>query len=146
MALERPRRKPQVFPKSHVPRRFFGFFLIVQKETRRPQAAKFPQRYRNISGGPVRPTPPVRGRCPEGAQGVGITGPYENAGARTARPRAAKGRPYENFGPLWSVGADLRVRPSVLGAHIGAPLRRRVKDAAPYRGKGFGGDPKIPNS
>ena len=38
-------------------------------------------------------------------------------------PRAAtRGRPYENFGPLSSVGADLRVRPPVLGAHIGAPL------------------------
>ena len=38
-------------------------------------------------------------------------------------PRAATwGRPYENFGPLSSVGADLRVRPPVLGAHIGAPL------------------------
>ena len=35
MAPERPRRKPQVFPKSHVTRRFFGFFLIAQKETRR---------------------------------------------------------------------------------------------------------------
>ena len=34
MAPERPRRKPQVFPKSHIPRRFFGFFLIAQKETR----------------------------------------------------------------------------------------------------------------
>ena len=35
VAHERPRRKPQVFPKSHVTRRFFGFFLIAQKETRR---------------------------------------------------------------------------------------------------------------
>ena len=34
VAPERPRRKPQVFPKSHGPRRFFGFFLIAQKETR----------------------------------------------------------------------------------------------------------------
>ena len=38
MAPERPRRKPQVFPKSHVTRRFFGFFLIAQKETRRRRA------------------------------------------------------------------------------------------------------------
>ena len=29
----------------------------------------------------MRPTPPVRGRCPEGAEGVGIIGPYENAGS-----------------------------------------------------------------
>ena len=35
---------------------------------------------------------------------------------------ATWGRPYENFGPLLPVGADLRVRPPVLGAHIGAPL------------------------
>ena len=35
MAPERPRRKPQVFPKNPNPRRFFGFFLIAQKETRR---------------------------------------------------------------------------------------------------------------
>ena len=35
VAPERPRRKPQVFPKSHVTRRFFRFFLIAQKETRR---------------------------------------------------------------------------------------------------------------
>ena len=32
---ERPRRKPRVFPKNPNPRRFFGFFLIAQKETRR---------------------------------------------------------------------------------------------------------------
>ena len=37
-------------------------------------------------------------------------------------PRAATwGRPYENFDPLLPVGADLRVRPPVLGAHC-APL------------------------
>ena len=37
-------------------------------------------------------------------------------------PRAAtQGRPYENFDPLLPVGADLRVRPPVLGAHC-APL------------------------
>ena len=35
---------------------------------------------------------------------------------------ATWGRPYENFDPLCPVGADLRVRPPVLGAHIGAPL------------------------
>ena len=29
------------------------------------------------------PTPPVRGRCPEGAEGVGITGPYEKKNGRT---------------------------------------------------------------
>ena len=34
VAHERPRRKPQVFPKSHVPRRFFGSFCIAAKGTR----------------------------------------------------------------------------------------------------------------
>ena len=46
-------------------------------------------------------------------------------------PWAAKGRPYGDVGPLWSVGADLRVRPPVLGAHIGAPLRRRAGSSRP---------------
>ena len=35
------------------PRRFFRFFLIAQKETRRPQTAKSPKRCRNIADGPV---------------------------------------------------------------------------------------------
>ena len=49
-------------------------------------------------------------------------------------PQAATwGRPYENSGPLSPVGADLRVRPPVLGAHIGAPLRRRAESPRPTR-------------
>ena len=31
------------------PRRFFGFFLIAQKETRRPQTAKYPENKTEIS-------------------------------------------------------------------------------------------------
>ena len=50
-----------------------------------------------------------------------------------ARDRAATwGHPYENFGPLLPVGADLRVRPSVLGAHIGAPLHGGGGKSPPY--------------
>ena len=58
---------------------------------------------------------------------------------------ATWGRPYGNVGPLWSVGADLRVRPPLLGAHIGAPLRQRAgsffviarRAAGPTRRSGF---------
>ena len=41
-----------------------------------------------VDGGPVRPTPPVRGRCPEGAEGVGITGLYEKKNGRAGSIRA----------------------------------------------------------
>ena len=55
-----------------------------------------------VIGGPVRPTPPVRGRCPEGAEGVGITGPYKKKNGRAeAYTRAATwGRPYEILYPF----------------------------------------------
>ena len=42
VAPERPRRKPQVFPKSHVPRRRFAYFADAGKVGRRPQTAKYP--------------------------------------------------------------------------------------------------------
>ena len=35
VAHERPRPQPKAFPQSHITRRFFRFFLIAQKETRR---------------------------------------------------------------------------------------------------------------
>ena len=42
-----------------------------------------------------------------------------------AKGRAAtRGRPYGDTGPFIFVGADLRVRPPVRGAHIGAPLQK----------------------
>ena len=69
---------------------------------------------------------------------AGVVAPHADGASRMPRPtssapfvgadvligpRAATwGRPYENFDPLCPVGADLRVRPPVLGAHIGAPL------------------------
>ena len=51
MAPERPRREPQVFPKSHFPQRRFAYFAAAGKVGRRrsgetlplpPQAAKLP--------------------------------------------------------------------------------------------------------
>ena len=51
---------------------------------------------------------------------------------------ATWGRPYENFGPLLPVGADLRVRPPLLGAHIGAPLH----SGAPGRSSSWPGGPQ----
>ena len=41
------------------PRRFFGFFLIAQKETRRPQTAKYPENKREVSPLRRRPTLPT---------------------------------------------------------------------------------------
>ena len=54
------------------------------------------------------------------------------------RPAQGQGVPHAD-GPL-SVGADLRVRPPVLGAHIGAPLHGgggsfRPTWLPPFRGK-----------
>ena len=52
--------------------------------------------------------------------------------SRGLRRAATRGRPYKEFGPLLSVGA---------GVPIG-PNRRRVREAAPCEGEGFGGGPK----
>ena len=41
MAPERPRRQPQVFPKSHSPQRRFAYFAAAGKVGRRPQTAKY---------------------------------------------------------------------------------------------------------
>ena len=46
------------------------------------------------------------------------------AGVFMKRRAATWGRPYDDSGALLSVGADLCVRPPVLGAHIGAPLQK----------------------
>ena len=49
---ERKRKaQPQRFPYERSPRRFFGFFLIAQKETRRPQRRNLLQRRKNQTAG-----------------------------------------------------------------------------------------------
>ena len=68
----------------------------------------------------MRPTPPVRGRCPEGAQGVGITGPY-------VRERNGYGMTGGHMGPPLRNGKK--------------PYRRADEDIRPYGRKENGSGP-----
>ena len=76
-------------------------------------------------------------RRAQGPGRAGVVAPHADGASRMPRPTSSApfvgadvligprtatwGRPYENFDPLLPVGADLRVRPPVLGAHC-APL------------------------
>ena len=100
------------------------------EEGRRPDAAIRIPRTRRILTAPSGPR--NDGSAGASPRPTWFT-PSVGAGVLTGPQAATWGRPYENSGPLWSVGADLRVRPPVLGAHIGAPLRRRAESSRPTR-------------
>ena len=99
------------------------------EEGRRPDAAIRIPRTRRILTAPSGPR--NDGSAGASPRPTWFT-PSVGAGVLTGPRAATWGRPYGVFGPLWSIGADLRVRPPVLGAHIGAPLRRRAGVVAPY--------------
>ena len=111
-APERPRRKPQVFPKRRVTRRFFGFFLIAQKETRR--------RSGEISFYPMAPSSaPTDVRRRQRAHSVR---PYGTREAKSGR--ADNIRPYKTEMPLprgRTLCAPTKLKPKVQG--ISAPYQ-----------------------
>ena len=103
VAPERPRRKPQVFLKSHVTRRFFGSFCIAAKGTRRRSGETFLQ---DIS-------PPADGDllCPR----------------RQSRQNAAGGRGVweRPVADAWVFQTPLSPGPPFYGGVEGAPRRSR---------------------